>query len=355
MVLGSGQAASRSQVPWAKVGPGWALADYAAKRSKPGTASRGPRSLTVYLVSPAGGRYSLFTWPAGNARSSWLLSDWSGGKRALYVSVGARVVVHQVNLASGRAESFTLPPAVVPLGYTRPGSQSVLAARLPAGVSGTSVAILQYHLAGHVGTRLVTGSFSPDVAFSPSGAILAVGGRGELSTVSRSGTVIRRLRLPGAHAGCLPVRWWTPAVVLASCISGGRARASRLWLAPADGATPKAVVTQQAAPGLSFVNAWQLHRALYLQGPAGCAQGSTIVARQLQHGSPQIIKIPGSASSQIVTASKNRLLVLRNTCTSRTSLAWFNPRTKAVTVAVPVGQDAQGVVAAVPFWVAGSD
>jgi hypothetical protein len=67
-----------------------------------------------------------------------------------------------------------------------------------------------------------------------------------------------------------------------------------------------------------------------------------------------MISVPGSASSLIVTATRSRLMVERiNGCSPGTSLVWFNPATRALTVAIPVGHNQHGVVGAVPYFVTG--
>ena len=68
VLLGAGQVGARAAVPWRKVGPGWALADYSATS----TGLSGPLKLgptTLYLVDPMGGRYSLITWAAKSSAS----------------------------------------------------------------------------------------------------------------------------------------------------------------------------------------------------------------------------------------------------------------------------------------------
>src|ERR1700752_3912364 len=63
--LSGGQAAPRSAVPWHKVGPGWALAEYSATQEGENVRHK-PGASTLYLVNPQGGRYKLITWSASN-------------------------------------------------------------------------------------------------------------------------------------------------------------------------------------------------------------------------------------------------------------------------------------------------
>lgn len=78
VIAGPGQTLPGAAVPWAAVGPGWALVQGWAKQGKGAFATE-----DLYLVDPAGGKYTLFTWatvvPPGT------LFDWSGDKqRALF-------------------------------------------------------------------------------------------------------------------------------------------------------------------------------------------------------------------------------------------------------------------------------
>jgi hypothetical protein len=67
-----------------------------------------------------------------------------------------------------------------------------------------------------------------------------------------------------------------------------------------------------------------------------------------------MVSVPGSASSVIVTATGSRLMVERiNGCSPGTSLVWFNPATRALTVAIPAGHNQHGVVGVVPYLVTG--
>jgi hypothetical protein len=69
------------------------------------------------------------------------------------------------------------------------------------------------------------------------GRTLAAGATHGLWLVSNHGGVLRRLPVPGVSGGCFPARWWTTAVILASCKAASNGR-ERLWLVPAGGTSP---------------------------------------------------------------------------------------------------------------------
>jgi hypothetical protein len=75
-------AQARAQVPWSKVGTGWVLAEYDS-----GPAGK-TAPVTLYLISPAGVRYSMHTWN-GRGMVPYLIA-WSGDKtRALLGLLGS--------------------------------------------------------------------------------------------------------------------------------------------------------------------------------------------------------------------------------------------------------------------------
>src|SRR5260370_28109849 len=101
----------------------------------------------LYLVGPAGGKYSLVTGAAKSREAGWQLQAWSGDtKRALFVSGFGRQQVHQVQLATGLVmPGFTLPANVTVLNYTRPRGLNIVALRQP--LTGKP-SILRYDLHG---------------------------------------------------------------------------------------------------------------------------------------------------------------------------------------------------------------
>jgi len=81
-----------------------------------------------------------------------------------------------------------------------------------------------------------------------------------------------------------------------------------------------------------------------------------VIARQSRHGQLTIITVPGSGDSVIVTAAAARLLVRRTAaCGIGTSLAWFDPVTRSVTVAVPARHHALGVINVIPYPARGAE
>jgi hypothetical protein len=358
-VLAAGQAGSRSQVPWAKVGPGWALAMYSASQGGEGVRPKsGPA--TLYLVDPAGGRYSLFTWPARSPRSQWGLLDWSGDvSRALFTLGGGfgsstPEQVYQLQVRTGAVTGFTLAAHVTAVGYTRPKGLNILAEKGTATSLHSKITLQRYDLAGRLQKTLATVTDLGGAAYQPAGAEIAAGSLRGLELISNAGGVIRSLPVPGVGFGCTAVRWWTPGTILASCSAEPVSAGPRMWLVPASGAAPAALTPARTGNGFDFgdFNAWLLNSGLYLDGYGAC--GTLVIGRQPAHRPEQLISVPGAASSLIVDATRTRLLVERiNGCMPGISLVWFNPATRALTIAIPVTGHQYGVVAVVPYFIAG--
>ena len=355
--LTAGQVGSRASVPWRSVGPGWVLAVYSASSGGDGVPVKAGAD-TLYLVDPAGGRYTMATWPRHSAETSWSLQAWSGdSKRALFTAggFGARPEqVHQLNLRTGKFASFLLPANVAVIGYTRPDGLNILATRGTPNSLRSKLRLLRYNLRGTLQRTLATVQDLGQVAYQPAGSELAAGSLRGLELISNAGGVIRALPVPGARNGCSPVRWWNTGTILASCVTRVHLT-PRLWLVPARGSAPRALTPDRGgAGGFDFgdFNAWQLSSGLYVNGDGAC--GTVVIGKQPAHGKEIFVSVPGSASSLIVTATRSRLLVERiNGCSPGVSLAWFNPASRAIKVAVPVHGHQFGVIAAVPYFVTG--
>ncbi len=357
LVLGAGQTGTRAAVPWSKVGPGWALAMYSASQGGEAVEPKtGPA--TLYLVDPQGGKYKLITWSARSpqARAPWNLVDWSGDtRRALFSSgyAGAtREHLHQLQLRTGHVSSFTLPKDVIAIGYTRPDGLNILAEKGTAESLTSKLTLQRYGLTGKLQKRLATVTDLGQVAYQSAGAAIAAGALHGLELISNTGGVIRSLPVPGASDGCSAVRWWTKGTVLASCFVTNEA-GPRLWLVPAGGAKPTALTpVRKGGFDLGDFNAWQLSSGLYLDGYGAC--GTLVIGRQQRHGKEQMVSVPGAASSLIVNATRSTLMVERiNACSPGISLVWFNPATRALTVAIRDGHNQFGVTRVVPYFIAG--
>ena len=317
------RAQTRAQVPWSKVGQGWVLAEYDS-----GPAGK-TAPVTLYLISPAGVRYTMHTW-SGRGMIPYLIA-WSGDKtRALLGLLGNQY--EQLTLSTGKLTTGKLAGQAQPMGYTTPDGQNLLGVT-EANSAGGATTVARYTLTGKLAKVLTRGVDENNAVYATNGATLAVSGAKGLELVSNGGVVIRSLPVPGTDAslGCDPSRWWNATTVLTECLAKGKF-IPRLWLVPTNGKKPVALTPQRgtAGPDLGDVGAWQLSSGLYVQGLTGC--GTMAIFKQTANGSIKVVNVPGASgnNNQVVTALGTRLLVHAQTgCPGSSSLLWFNPATRA--------------------------
>ncbi len=340
---GAPAAPSSAAVPWAKVGAGWELVLYT--NATPGK----PAGTTLYLISPAGTRYSLDTWAAVAGGTPGLLA-WSGDKTQALV-YSASGALEQLNLVTRKLSSVDLPGQVIPIGYTLPGGQNILGVIL----DGAKATLARYSLTGRLLTVLATDDiYSIAGVYSANGTTLAVSAAKGLELVSNAGRVIRQLPVPGTDplVGCTPVRWWSAGTILAECFAPATS-VGRLWLVPAGGAKPTALTPQRkpSANDDSDLDAWRLTSGLYLQSQGAC--GTLYINKQAANGSITPVTVPGTRNTNnlIVTALGPRLLIDAKTgCPGSYSLLWFNPGTRAEQWLVKAPSNALGgVLGVVPY------
>jgi hypothetical protein len=334
------RATARNTVPWNRVGTGWVLAEYVSAAPEGGS---GPAALD--LISPAGARYQLTSWP--NWRTAPQLVAWSpDGKRALFQVFSGQGGVAELTLATGKMITFVLPGAASAIGYTMPDGLNIVAGR-PSGY-GTTLA--RYSLSGQL-TRSLGYSSDGQPLYEPSGTAFVTGASNGLKLVSNGGTLVRSLPVPGTSANsCNAARWWNAGTVLASCDPPNGV--SRLWLVPVSGARPVALTPPRNASrtgDLGDLDAWPLSSGLYLQsaGPCGVLQ----VFKQAGNGSIKPTSVPHTqGDNRVLTADGSRLLIQAPTsCLGSVSLLWFNPGTHAEQWLVRAPANEIGVQIAIPF------
>jgi hypothetical protein len=332
--LGAGKVGTLAQVPWAKIGPGWVLAEYTTGSSQ----VAGP--VTLYMVDPEGGMYQLHNWPATS--EPWVLMAWSGDKtRALLEQVGVtQPTLHQLTLATGQITTFTLPSTVTQvLGYTRPDGENILVQQ---------DGVVRYSLTGVLQTRLSDGPQDAWEVSSPDGLTEVVSAGTGVELVSNAGGVVRFLPVPGSDAtmgGCTPQRWWNAADIVVACTPSG-AMGPQVWLVPISGAAPTALTpAATSAPDFGDMDAWQLPSGLYVEAETGC--GPPFIAKQLAGGAVQAV--PGGSASVVIATSGDLMLTQQSGCEPGSSLAWFNPATSAKQPVLTAQANSTGVIAAVPY------
>jgi len=341
---GAAAAQPQARVPWKAVGPGWELAQYTSGTQ----AKHGPT--TLYLVSPAGTRYPLYTWRASAGFAPGLIA-WSGDKTRALFNGNSQGQVAQLDLLTGTMTRFRLAGLAYAIGYTRPDGLNILGVR----ITDQTATLARYSLTGKlVKVLAASGGESIGGAYSADGTRLAVSGTTGLRLISNAGGVIRRLPVPGTDPkmGCWPSRWWNAGAVLAGCYDK-KYDTVRLWLVPVSGAKPVALTPQRtpAGPDYGDIDGWRLPSGLYLQSLGAC--GTLEFNKQNANGSVTPVKVPGTLniSTRIVTADGPWLLVDAITgCGGSQSLLWFNPATRAERWLFRTPASASGVEAVVPYF-----
>ncbi len=317
----AGSRTTGSQVPWSKVGPGWELVQYdTSTGTGVGIPNYKPGPVTLYLVNPAGRRYAMYRWRAGQAPR---LLDWAGDKtRALLLFPPNKL--SQLTLRTGKLTSIPIAGMAPGLSaaYTRPAGRDVIAP------TGTGRVLSLFSLHGQKLRSLDSGSAIQSATGSQFGLAAANG----LTLTTSSGHLIRQLPVPGTSGGCGPIRYWNASTILASCVPTSRSgpTAIRLWLVPTTGKAPHALTPAHISSSriLGLADAWKLNSGLFLQAIGAC--GSEFIARQHLNRSISVVHVPGTNGQhdQIVTATANSLLVQAGTgCGGSTALLTFNPAT----------------------------
>jgi hypothetical protein len=327
---GATAAAPRSAaVPWSSVGAGWALAEYST-----GTmANRAP--VTLELVSPAGAKYPLYTWP--KSVNPPILTAWSPSKAEVLLRVLSgpmtTTVFDRLNLETGQITTLKVPIARRIVSYTLPtGAQFLADDNAGAATPTWTETVERIAKTGQPVKAIVAlkhsasaPSLSMFPVYAPDGASIALAWGGGVAVVSNAGGSVKRLPVPAPGVtktlGCEPARWWNSGTILATC--GGQ-----LWLVPANGAKPAALTRFGTG---SNVAAWHLPSGLYVNTAAACI---TLLSKQNADGSLTTVSIPGLGGPRVLTAAGPRLLIGSTGCSDGQSnvgatVAWYNPGTKA--------------------------
>jgi TolB protein len=362
-----GVEATIKEVPWDKVGAGWTLATWSpiiAHRpgEKPAQGEPDPdtATTTLYLVDPAGNRYTIITLSGKEARFG--LADWSGdGSHALLTSGEYPKPKKVISIDLRTGERTTIPVQGYP-SYTLPDGKAL---RVSTHYTGNEPGTLtRVDLAGNVQMTYPTedlggaGQFSGDYLESPDGTQLVLGTANlgnelvprsddSLVVVGNDGKIIRTVPTPMQNADCTPVRWWAPTVVLANC-SAEHGSASQLWKVPIDGGAPAALTAVNSGQGddpgfgndIEDGSAWELPSGTFLQSAGAC--GTAFLSRLTPDGHTTRVDVPGMSQSVSVLGAAGDKLMLQGhvDCGGGTALVSYDPA--ANTSAVLLGPTVNG-------------
>jgi hypothetical protein len=344
-------------VPWSQVGPGWMLAvwtpvtpHHPGGQPAPGEPTPETATTVLYLLSPAGDRYSITEFPpADGARD---LTDWSrdGSHALLTPKHGTRGDSISIDLHTG---ARTMVPRDGMLEYTRDGKALLLSTTYDGNQPGT---LKRIDMAGHEQFVYPTkdlggaGQYSGDYLETPDGTqfVLATANLGNkvvprtdnsFVVMRNDGSIVRTLPAPMPEATCSSAGWWTTGVILAHCTEE-RGAVEQLWKVPFDGSEPTALTAVNSIgdddarfqDNLGNFNAVQLPSGIFLPTLGAC--GSTFVSRLTPDGGTRRVRIPGvSDSVGLVGASGDKLMVVGQVgCGGGSSLVAYDPTANTSTV-----------------------
>ena len=349
---------SIGDVPWSQVGPGWMLATWSPAVSVPPGAPRPAGSpapdtvpVTLYLVDPAGGRYSITTFPP---TADAHMTDWSGdGSHALFASrgPGSSTVITELDLHNGTRTTFTVNGSSVAPRYTRPDGKAVL-------LTVDNRKLMRVDLAGNpqltYPTDKLASTFSGQYLSTPDGTQLVLGTSAGLALMGNDGAVGKALPVAG-ETSCSPVRWWDNGAktVLANCDAANRPQ--QLWLVPIDGSASTALtapIKDQSSHDNGDVNAWQLPAGTYVQYLGGC--GAIHLGKLNPDGTVSKVSVPNvdPSHSIFVIGVHGGNLDLKATvagCGPAQSLLEYDPAAGTTNVLLGPPLNGGAVISAVPY------
>ena len=345
-------------VPWAQVGPGWMLAVWTpvtphrpGNQPPPGDPTPETATDVLYLVSPAGDRYSITDFPAGKGELN--IADWSGdGSHALLTpQYGISGDAILLDLHTG---ARTTIPNQGTLRYTLPNGKALLSS---TSFNGNKPGTLKrIDMAGNEQFVYPTkdlggaGQFSGNYIESPDGTQLVLGTANlgneivpktdnSLVVMANGGSIVRTLPAPMPKAMCSPVKWWAPDVILTHCDAAKGGAGEQLWEVPLNGGKPTALTavnTHDNAPGFqgNYGNwtAFQVAGGTFLPTAGAC--GTTFVSRLTPDGHTERVKMPGvSDSAGLAGVSGDNLVVVGQVgCGGGNSLVTYDPAANTSTV-----------------------
>jgi len=332
-LLGANQQADRSAVPWSQVDAGWTVALWTAATMTKEQDQAPVRPETVYLVNPIGGRY-LITTLNGNYRLK--LTDWSTDVRtALLIRQGDKSSeVIQLDLSSGKTQSFSAAGKVRLAKFTKPSGAAILLDRDGAGIE--RVGLSGAHQLTYPKARS-TEEFLPTnhLLSSPDGRTLVLASDQGLVVRAENGSLRRTIAPPAGTTSCSPVRWWDANSVLAVCQPEllGQEGAQLLFVVPIltpGSTTPLAPPTTAVAAGHPFTLAWRLDSGVLLLDAGGYCGGGVlgeldntghIVPRAMPTG------LNGYGMSPVGSTTTTVTFMIHVLCPQSPALVSFDPAT----------------------------
>jgi hypothetical protein len=308
-----------AQVPWASVGRGWVLAGWDSSDSRHAT-----NDGYLVLVSPTGAKYLLWRIPGVASE----VTAWSGDGHRVLLAGGARSTTMSVlDIRTGATTSSFVFPTSNNVFYenatfTRPLGTALLVSTQ----TNDHQRLARYSTGGALELTFPTafsqvGAFTGSWISSADGTEVVMGAARGLAVVNNAGTVLRQLPLGGKDPYCMPKRWWSTTVVLASC-----GTPNRLYEFPVAGGAPRALTERPVPPDSGDLSGWRLGSAVYVQVASACGY---IYLGRLHGADPVMVDVPGVPAGHSVdvlgTSTTSLALEASVACEGGPSLLWYTP------------------------------
>ncbi|MEI6700647.1 MAG: hypothetical protein WCL38_02685 [Actinomycetota bacterium] len=345
-----GHQASFHQIPWSRLSSEWSVALWSPVRDYEHH-DFATKKLSLFVVTPRGGRYFVRKFPAETSLVSW---SFTLDRVLVLVTAHGSASLQTVSLSSGEivarwhvGSSFDI------VGFADNAGGSVLALSHGAGGYGgflerrsvSGAVISKFHVRVDDQSGATVSMPSGEVAVLSSPNQQTVSGRNSaLRIYSSHGKVEASVDL-SAYRYCRLVRWWNTSSVLANCepITAQRSILVRVGRHGGVRAMTQVVTKVLDTSGKDTFNwspdlmpsdgdAWRIQSGLYIQEAATCGE---FLSKYVSPRVREMVSVPLAAESGsgVYGASAKRLFLQgRMECLPGRSILWYEPSHKSINV-----------------------
>ncbi len=345
-----GHQAGFQKIPWSTLSSEWSIALWSPVRDYEHH-DFATKQLSLFFVSPHGGRYFVRKFPSESSLVSW---SFTLDRVLVLVTAHGRTSLQTVSLSKGAILArWDVGSAFDVIGFADAAGSSVLVLRHKSGGYGGSLE--RRSLSGAIMTNFhvrVEDQSGATVSM-PSGevAVLPVpdtwngsASTSSLSFYSKQGAVERSVDL-SAYRYCRLARWWNTSSVLANCEPIGAQRSILVRVGRHGGVRAMTEVVTKVldtsgndtlnwTPDLlpSDVDAWRIQSGLYIQEAGTCGE---FLSKYVSPSVRQSVSVPlaSESGSGVYGASAKRLFLQgRMECLPGRSILWYKPSRKTINV-----------------------
>ncbi len=345
-----GHQESVTRIPRSKVNSEWSVALWSPVRDYE-QHDFATKQLSLFVVTPHGGRYFVRKFPAETSLVSW---SFTLDRVLVLVTARGSSSLQTVSLSNGAVLArWNVGTAFDVVGFADGAGRSVLA--LSHGSLGYGGTLERRSVSGSILTNfdVRVEDQSGATALMPTGEVAVlpapdrqnISGRNSVLRIySKQGKTERNIDL-SAYRYCRLVRWWNTSSILANCEPLTAQRSILIRVGRLGGVRAMTQVVTKVldtsgndtlnwSPDIlpSDINAWRIQSGLYLQEAGACGE---FLAKYVAPSIRQSVTVPLAAESGsgVYGASAKRLFLQgRMECLPGRSILWYEPSHKAVTV-----------------------